>query len=104
MVNVDFSRAKLRWVEFRGLSLDRVRLPSNGEHIIIESFATILDKLLDVLRRQGDETAKGLVAVFEIARKWAPPIGRGVLNKYDLAEAGEDAVDRVLKLLQQFYI
>src|SRR5439155_22335378 len=73
MVNVDFSRAKLRWVEFRGLKLDRVRLPSDREHLVIRDFATVLDRLMDALRQQGDRTAKMLIAVFEGYRKWAPP-------------------------------
>jgi uncharacterized protein YjbI with pentapeptide repeats len=84
MVNVDFSRAKFRWVEFRRLTLERVRLPNDREHIVIDDFATVL------------------VAIFEIGLRWAVPKARGSLNTQDLAEAGEDAVERVLELLHQF--
>jgi len=101
MVNVDFSRAKLRDVEFRGLSLDQVQLPSDAEHIVIQDFAAVLDQLILALRQQGDQTAKILVAGFEVARKWAAPHAPGVLNTQDLAEAGPDAVERVLVLVRQ---
>ena len=39
MIDVDFSRATLRDVEFRGLTLDRVRLPNDPDHIILLSIA-----------------------------------------------------------------
>lgn len=59
---MDFSRAKLRFVQFRGLSLE-VKLPNDPEHIIITNYVETLDRMLDVLRVQHDQTAKTLVAV-----------------------------------------
>jgi hypothetical protein len=101
MVDVDFSRAKLRDVEFRGLRLDRVRLPSDEEHIVSKSFAAVLARLIGMLTEQGDQTAKILAAYLGGYRKWADPEAPGVLNTQDLAEAGDDAVKRVRGLLHQ---
>lgn len=100
MLNVDFSRAKLRWVEFRGLSLDSVHLPSDQDHIIIEDFASALDRLIAILKSEPDETSRVLLAILEVYRKWAPPVGRGVLNRRDLAEEGEELANRFLTLLR----
>ncbi len=103
MENVDFSRARLRDVEFRGLSLDRVLLPNDEEHIVISDFGDVLDKLISVLKQQADETAVVLIAYLSVYRRWTIPAARGVLNKQSLADAaGEDAVARVLELLRQF--
>ena len=102
MANVDFSRAKLRDVEFRGLNLEGVRLPRDSEHILVKNFSAVLDKLIDALERQGDRTARILVAGFQINRQWACPGAPGVLNTRDLAEAGDDAVERVQELLRTF--
>jgi len=102
MVGIDFSNAKLRDVEFRGLSLDRVRLPDDAAHIMINDFPGVLDKLISVFRQQGDETARSLVAFLGVYRKWTVPNARGVLNKQDLADIAPDAVERVVGLLQQF--
>jgi len=102
MMRVDFSGAKLRWVEFRGLTLDGVKLPNDREHLVIPDLASALDKLIDALGHQSDQTARVLVAVFQVTRRWAPQNARGVFNTQDLAEAGKDAVERVLGLLHQF--
>jgi uncharacterized protein YjbI with pentapeptide repeats len=102
MRNVDFSHARLLDVEFRGLSLDGVRLPNDTEHIVINDYGRVLDKMLAALKVQGDETARLLIAYLGVDRRWAVPTGRGVLNRESLAAAGEDAVERVLELLHQF--
>jgi uncharacterized protein YjbI with pentapeptide repeats len=98
MVGVDFSRAELRWCAFRGLDLDDVRLPHNDDHIVLNDFPEMLDRLLLALRGREDLGSKTMVAVFADARKWAGR--RGVLNKKDLLEmAGEDGLKMVLKIL-----
>ena len=102
MQDIDFSRAKLRWVEFRGLSLKQVHFPVDPDHVIIQNGPTVLDKLIDTLKKQGDKTARILVAAFEVERKWAAPGAFCILNKLDLAQAGEDAISRVMELLEQF--
>lgn len=102
MSNVDFRRAKLHWVEFRGLTLDTVQLPNDSDHIIIEDFAVVLDKLIAALKFENpDQTTRVLLAVFEVDRKWAAPHGRGVWNRQDFAENGEEELARVLDLLDR---
>jgi uncharacterized protein YjbI with pentapeptide repeats len=102
MVDVDFRRARLRDVEFRGLTLDHVQLPDDEEHIVIRDFAKVLDQLIGALKTEGDQTAKILVAYLGGYRKWAASGARGVLNKLDLDPAGEGAVDRIVGLLRKF--
>jgi len=102
MIDVDFSRATLRDVEFRGLTLDRVRLPNDPDHIILEDFPGVLDRLISTLTQQQDQTAKILLAYLGAYRKWTVPSARGVLNKQDLAEIDPSTVDRLLALLDKF--
>ena len=103
MVNVDLSRARLRYVEFRGLSLDRVRLPNDSEHIVIKNYPAALDSVIVALRQQSDTASQKLVAYLGVLRKWAAPNQiQGVLNIEDLTElAGANSVDRVRELLRQ---
>jgi len=100
MIDVDFSRATLRDVEFRGLSLDHVRLPNDNDHIVIEDFPSVLDSLIATLMRQHDQTANILLAYLGAYRKWAVPGARGVLNKQDLADIGPGIVERLLESLE----
>ena len=101
MKDVDFSRTRLLDVEFRRLSLDRVLLPNDAEHIVINDFGNVLDRVIAALRVQGDETARLLLAYLNVTRRWAPPIGRGVLNLQSLSAAGEDAPERIASLVRQ---
>jgi uncharacterized protein YjbI with pentapeptide repeats len=102
MLNVDFSRAKLRDVEFRGLTLAQVRLPDDTEHIVINDFANVLDELIRSFDRQGDQTARALVAYLGAYRRGTVRGARGILNKLDIAEGGVDALARVETLLREF--
>ena len=103
MKNVDFSHARLLDVEFRGLTLDQVKLPLDDEHIVINDFSTVLDRIISALHRQADETARVLTAYLGIMRKWAVPNARGVLNKRSIAEAvNEDAVERLVALIEKY--
>src|SRR6266850_132092 len=101
MLNVDFSHAKLRDVGFRGLILNRVRLPNDAEHLVLKDFASTLDKMVNVLKQREDITAKKVIAFLAIERKWAHPNQvQGVLNIQDLAEiAGEEGVKRLLEVV-----
>ena len=102
MLNVDFSRARLHWVEFRGIALDHVLLPNDTDHIIIDNFASVLDKLISTLKQNPDKTTKGLIAALQTDRKWAPPRGRGLLNRQDFVEGGnEEAAEYIVDLLRQ---
>jgi len=89
MVNVDLSRAKLRWVEFRGLDLDTVRFPDDEDHLILNDYPRLLDRLLQTLVGREDSASRRLAAVFGNRRKWAgQKQTRGVLNKNDLLQIG----------------
>lgn len=96
MVNVDFSRARLKHVGFRGLVLDRVRLPNDDENIVLKNFATTLDQMVATLQRQSDPVAKKVVAFIGIKRKWAVANqAQGYINVPDLADlVGDEGVKR----------
>ncbi len=101
MMNVDFSRAKLHFVSFRGLTLECVKFPDDAEHILIKSPAKVVDDLVGKLRAQGDQTAMKLAAFLSIGRKW---VARNqtykVVNTTDLTETvGPGGVDLLLNLL-----
>lgn len=103
MINVDFSRAKLRAVGFRGLTLERVKLPEDAEHIVLRNVVATLDKLIAALQQQGDTTARKLTAFLNIDRKWVPLNQmQQVINMKDLAESvGVEGVHRLHELLRQ---
>jgi len=102
MVNVDFSRAKLHDIGFRGLTLDRVKLPEDTDHIVIKNVDITLDRLTAALKHQDDTTAKKLTAFLNIDRKWiAPNQVQKVINVQDLADTvGREGVNRLRELLQ----
>lgn len=98
MVNVDFTRARLKHVGFRGLVLDLVRLPDDEEHIVLKNFPATLDQMAATLQRHGDALSKKLVAFIGIDRKWTVPNQeQGYINVPDLADiVGEEGVARFL--------
>jgi uncharacterized protein YjbI with pentapeptide repeats len=102
MKRVDFSRAKLRWSEFRGLDLDEVAFPADEDHIVIDDFPEMLDRLLSFFRGRPDRGSRRLSAIFELEKKWLGSRQRvGVLNKHDLLEmAGEDGLRSVMKITE----
>ena len=96
MVNVDFSRARFRHVGFRGLALDRVRLPNDDEHLVLKDFAVTLDQMLVALKHQTDPIGKKLTAFIGIEREEAVRNQvQGSINLSDLADCvGEEGVKR----------
>jgi uncharacterized protein YjbI with pentapeptide repeats len=102
MLRVDFSRAQLRSVEFRGLDLDNVRFPTDEDHLLLNDYLQTLDKLLEALRGRKDTTSKMLAGYFSVYRKWAGPRQRqGVLNQNDLLETvGEEGLRSVLEIIE----
>lgn len=103
MINVDFSRTKLHDVGFRGLTLDRVKLPQDADHIVIKNVLATLDKLIAALKQEGDATAQQLIAFLNIDRKWTmPDQAQRAINTQDLEETiGVEGVDRLRALLRQ---
>jgi uncharacterized protein YjbI with pentapeptide repeats len=101
MINVDFSRAQLHYVAFRGLTLDRVKLPEDRDHLVIRNVAETLDRMTAMLHAKRDPTATKLAAFLNIGRKWVPPNQtQKVINMKDLVETvGEEGRDLLLGLL-----
>jgi len=102
MKGVDFSRAKLRFVEFRGLDLEDVRLPVDDDHILLKPYRGILERLIQTFAGKTDKVSKALTGNFEFKLKWAGPRQvQGVVNKNDLLEVGgEEALQCVLGVLK----
>ncbi len=102
MKGVDLSGAKLRFVEFRGLDLDDVRLPNDNDHIVLRPYRETLDQLIQTFAGKTDRVSKALTGNFQFKRKWAGPRQmQGVVNKKDLLEVGgEEGLQRVLEVLK----
>jgi uncharacterized protein YjbI with pentapeptide repeats len=102
MKGVDFSRAKLRHVEFRGLHMATATWPQDDDHILLNDYLATLDRVLDALKTRTDVESRKLAAVLGSKRKWAGANQKqGVISKLDLIEAGgEGAVLEFLRLAQ----
>jgi len=98
MTNVDFRRAKFKFVEFRGVSGDSILWPDDPNHLIVANFRTVLDALIREFEGESAVSYKALVAVLRMEKKWSPASQKtGVLSRADVLElAGGCAWDRVL--------
>jgi uncharacterized protein YjbI with pentapeptide repeats len=105
MLRVDFTRANLRSVEFRGLDLSDVCFPMNPDHILLNAYPQSLDRLLQELRDRTEMGSKKLAAYLSVYRKWTgPKQSKGVLNKNDLLEiGGEDGLKVVLEMIKTWH-
>jgi len=101
MEDVDFSQAELRMVEFRRLNLDRVKLPTSSDQLIVHHYRCVLERALREL--QGDARWSGLRVVMEHRLKWAGPRQEvGEFNRRDLVEMGDEAeAEFAVKLLHR---
>jgi uncharacterized protein YjbI with pentapeptide repeats len=101
MRGVDLRHAKLRHVEFRGLNMSDVMWPDDDDHIIIDDYTAVLDRLLNALKGRTDLASRKLSVLLTMKRKWAgPDQKRGVLSKPDLLEAvGSEAVGELMQLI-----
>jgi len=101
MIAVDFSRADLRFVGFRNLSLNEVRFPVDAKHLVFEDYRQTLERALDHLRKEGDPIAKKLCFFLANELKWVGQArSRGILNIEDLiVVAGETAPQRLASAL-----
>jgi uncharacterized protein YjbI with pentapeptide repeats len=100
MKGVDFSRATLRHVGFRGLDMDAVRWPADDQHIIVSDYPAALDRVLGALGKRSDELSRRLGVLVSHNRKWAGPNQReGIINKADWTQVGgEEMVSEFLRL------
>jgi uncharacterized protein YjbI with pentapeptide repeats len=101
MKRVDFRLAKLRWTEFRGLDLDEVRFPEDEDHIVVDNYPEVLERLLAYFRGLPDLGSRGFVTSFEHKKQWLGPRQRvGVLNRADLIETGgKEGLKTVLEII-----
>lgn len=102
MVNVDFSRAKFRWVEIRGYDLNQVKLPADDDHLIVEDVKNSLGRIIKALNERPDKGSHGMAAALECVLNWTGTNQcRGVISKHDLLESvGEDHFDEVVDLIR----
>jgi uncharacterized protein YjbI with pentapeptide repeats len=101
MKRVDFRRAKLHYCEFRGLDLDDVLFPEDDNHIVIDGYPEVLDRLLAFFRGRFDLPSQKLVGKFEHHKRWLGSRQRvGILNGQDLRGAvGGDHLRTVLEII-----
>jgi uncharacterized protein YjbI with pentapeptide repeats len=101
MKRVDLRGAKLRWSEFRGLDLDDVSFPAGDDHIVVDNYPEVLERLLVCFGGRADLGSKRLTTRFDHEKVWLGPRQRvGVLNKQDLIEmAGEEGLQAVMKVI-----
>jgi hypothetical protein len=92
MEDIDFSAATLRWVECRGLNLDRVRWPTDDDHIVVRHLPCVLDRAVEMLAQDASPDSRALRAIIDHYRKWlGPRQDVGVFNRQDLQEGGSEA-------------
>jgi Pentapeptide repeats (9 copies) len=102
MINVNFRRAQLHAVSFRGLTMDKVMFPEDKDHVVIDDCPAVLERLVSILLKQGDKTARSLVFYLEMDREWLPPRARRVVNLQDLNEfGGREVVDLFVELQRE---
>lgn len=101
MINVDFRRAQLLAVAFRGLSMDTALFPEDDDHVVIDDYPAVLERMVGILLKQGDPTARSLVYYLEIDRQWLVPGARRAINLQELSEyGGRELVDLFVETLK----
>lgn len=97
MEDVDFTKANLRWVEFRRLNLDRVRLPDDDNHIIVKHYRCVLERALSEVKGMESAPARAAGAILKHRLKWiGPSQGIGVFNRLDFREISGDAGEKFM--------
>jgi uncharacterized protein YjbI with pentapeptide repeats len=101
MTRIGFTRARLRWTEFRGLDLNDVSFPEDDEHIVIEDYPGICEYLIERLEAGSSKGAQVLGAVLRDEKKWLGKNQRvRILNERDILEAaGKEALETVLEVV-----
>lgn len=101
MINVDFKDAVLHDTAFRGLRLDKVKLPRDDHHILIANPVATIERIIEILQQDNGGASKKLTAFLNIGKKWAPvDQAQNVINVDDLEEiAGFEGVSLLRDLL-----
>ncbi len=96
MKNVDFSKAKLFWVAFRGLDLDEVTWPVDDDLLVVDDYRRSLERSIAWLHARGDEGAKRLAGWLEDQLSDAGARQqRGVLRWGDLEKLAGGPIDEL---------
>ena len=103
MRGVDFSRARLRSVEFRGLDLKEVKWPTNDDQLVIPEYVQALDRALRMLAGRAEPGAKNARVLLEMQRRWAGPAQwEGIVSRRELvAAAGRKLAEELIGVLRQ---
>ena len=89
MEDVDFSHAVLRWVDFRGLNLDRVVFPMDENHVVTDKYPCVLRRALEEVEDNQQLEARRARAMLESRLKWVGPSqDMGVFSVLDMVESG----------------
>jgi uncharacterized protein YjbI with pentapeptide repeats len=102
MKGVDFRRAVLRSVVFRGMDLEDVKWPEGGDHLIIHDDVETLDRAISVMSASPDLRARALAAYLGGYRRHVGLNQKiGVLNVAEIAHlAGQEAADELLRIVE----
>jgi hypothetical protein len=101
MERVDLRRARLSWVEFRGLELENVQLPEDDGHLIVEDYRPTLERCIVRLCGCTDEVSRRLLAALGHQLKWAGQHQRrGVIARGDVRQLGSGALGQLEELLR----
>jgi uncharacterized protein YjbI with pentapeptide repeats len=96
MEDVDFSQAELHWVEFRGLRLDRVTLPSGNGHVVVKNYRRVLERAIERLAGVSP-----YAAVFGQEVYWAHPLREiGIWHRDELGKTDKERAAISERLLQ----
>jgi uncharacterized protein YjbI with pentapeptide repeats len=88
MEDVDFSKAKLRWVAFRRLDLERVRLPHDEDHLIVMNYPCVLKNAFEKLANARERHEIELRGLLKNYLKWVGSNQTiGIFSRLDFAEA-----------------
>jgi uncharacterized protein YjbI with pentapeptide repeats len=89
MLDVDFRRAELHWVQFRKLDLSNALLPEDEAHVALPEYRLFLERAVAWLKPRRELEARKVRAVLEACLRHAANKGLGVLNRRDFYAESE---------------
>jgi len=93
MRHVDLSKARLQLVEFRGLDMDTVVWPEDGDHVVARNYRQLLECMTAEASRHSEIAGKQLAAILRLKAKWAGPNQEsGIFGIRDFETLGGDAL------------
>jgi len=96
MEDIDFTEAKLVWVDFRRLNLDRILLPTSPDHVIVHSYPCVLERALARLADNDSQWGLGLRGLFGHHLKWcSPKQDVGIFHVEELGDSPNQVLDSI---------